>query len=604
MADWDPGPPWIRDDFPQPIAIAWDAALGTLASPDGPDPQRFVAAVEAALRYLAGIQLAALRAAEAPLPELLRGGAFRQPTLGFWFLLAKNLRDAPPNLLTPELGDWPDPFIDGTLAELINLRGRLRFEPGDGPPNPEQRRLTARIVPLAVEVMRSLAPLRAPKLLMVVAQRAIDAFRHDGAIQVFHGPGLQPPAERARWRGQLVNFALVLAPSSAAANRREAIHLAPFVTFERLRDAQADSVCLWRGMNERTQVLVHGDPEDPRAWRALESGTLLWPFQRDEPESGPREAAFPQRLRHVDGAPGPLEPPTMRGAPLARAPEPRLSAWPTGGTASPVAAAPAPSRGLRLAGLILGAALALAATTWFALRIASDLEVAPAPSAAPAPPSTPSAASPRLAAAPPAAPSTPPGTLTSGVWELEAQILVSGPATSPAGARRSAPSPLPVAYRLQLQRMADAATLEGTLTRKPPSPPPQRQTTRRPAPGTTPASGPVIPVGPTPGGSWVMRTGLKGEGRNELIELGIRVRRTPFGLIGLWRHEGAERTRGALAGVLTGAPEGTPLPAVSPCLATCLADCADTVPAADPAAEGCLETCLAPARCPAVAPSP
>jgi hypothetical protein len=595
MADLNPGPAWIRDDLPQPIASAWAAALRSLATPGGPDPQRFVAAVEAALRYMTGIQLAALRAAEAPLPDLCRGGAFRQPTLGFWFLLAKNIRDAPPNLLTPEIGDWPDPFIDGTLAEFINLRGRLRLEPG-AQPDPEQRRATARLIPLAVEVMRSLAPLRAPRLLMVVAQRAVDAFRHDGAVQTFHGPGLQPAAERARWRGQLVNFAMVLAPP-AGGNRREAIHLAPFVSFERLRDAQADAVCLWRGMNDRGQVLLGEDPEDPRGWRKLEPGTLLWPFQLDEPGQGSREPAFPHHLRHLEVAPGPLEPPTMRGTPVVRADglpsfEP-LSVLDSSHPA-PVAA---PARPLRVAAIVAVTALALAATAWFAMRIATDLEAPQAAASAPAVPEAPGrAASETESDKGPPGPGTSTETtaLPPGVWMLEARPLVlQAPATS---ARRPPAAPPVTRYRLQLQRMADAAALEGTLTREPPLPPPARAG-RLPKAGTTPASGPVVPVGPSVGGSWVLRAGLKGEGRNELIEVGLRVRRTPTGLVGLWRHEGAERGRGALAGALVGALEGSALPDVGACLAGCLGACADLAPAADPASEACLDRCLGPDAC-------
>jgi hypothetical protein len=488
---------------------------------------------------------------------------------------------------------------------------------------------------------------------MVVAQRAIDAFRHEGAIQVFHGPGLSPAAERARWRGQLVNFTLVLAPEAGAAGpsparsdpssrqppqaRREAIHLAPFVTFERLRDAQAEAVCLWRGMSDRGQVLLGEDIEDPRAWRPLGTGTLLWPFQRDEAlaAGSSREPAFPAGLRHLEAGLSPLDPPTARGAPLARPREPFLPSsalgpsFPDVPSASPAGRSSGSGPGssgrrspLRGLAILLGVTLAIAATAWFALRIASDLE-----GAAGTLPASPTAGAPAEALA--TAPPTPPpardastsATLAPGVWSLTATPLGSGPsAASPSKrtAQDRVRSPPPAAsYRLQLQRMSDAAGLEGTLTRLPSavgSPRPGL----RPPPGTTPASGPVTPVGPTPGGSWVLRAGLKAGGPNELVEIGMRVRPFRGGLLGIWRHEGAERDRrargpgstrtggglggprsdGGVAGVVTGALEGAAPPEPSECLVTCLAACADLGPAADPASEACLGGCLAPDRCP------
>jgi hypothetical protein len=89
----------------------------------------------------------------------------------------------------------------------------------------------------------------------------------------------------------------------------------------------------------------------------------------------------------------------------------------------------------------------------------------------------------------------------------------------------------------------------------------------------------VTPVGPSARGSWSLRAGLKGGGPNELVEVGLRVRRVGDGLLGIWRHEGAERTRGAHAGILTGSLEGGAAPEPSPCVVDCLAACADLAPA-------------------------
>lgn len=582
----DPGPSWLRHELPHPIAAVWHrATLG--AEPDG---LLAVLAVETALRLVTGLQLATRVALGEPLPKLLSDGRFRRPSAGSWGLLAGELRGAARGAPTPlaEALAWPRREDMGVLSELVALRNDFAHNPSDVA---FRLRLEHEMATRAARLLEGLEPLRRAGLTYLLDAAAEGGDVFEGRAQRFYGLNPVPEHERIRWCGVAKIRHLYFEVGGYL------LDPAPFISRGFLVGSRSESILLWRGFGARGDVSVGDDEAKVEAWQALDGsdrGRII-PFQRLARARGEDELT-----RHAGGA-GDLERVAARrpssSSALARAQSertqseplrrPRSRRWP-----------------LFFAGGVLAGAAAAFALTWRG-------EVAPAPSGASGEPTRGSGESAAPASAPVASPvaspgSAPPASLLPtpqqpGSMALDApslppaRVCAGAPAlvgtwafdTVILGGRVGAEHGVGVRghYLLQLSE-GDPCSLVGPLVK--------RAYTMKGKEYGPLLSDVVTARASSTGGSLSFLARLrKAPEATITADIAMRLTRRGDYLLGLWRHEGADRERAGYWGALVGRRDTPPSELTGEaCFSACVADChGDVDPLVDDA-EACLLRCV------------